>query len=215
MNSASAWLRAPATRTSWPSASCGLTFRATRWRSDTCSSAPGLDSWLSGSPQARQKRSVDGYEAPQPEHTSRSASITPQQLGLGHAAVVDRPGADDRLRRRQSDDHPQHAGPPHGEADVGLRRHRIGARVGVIDRAQLEARVLDLAVVADLLASPRSRIAAGSPRRWSLIDFSAVAVARREQPDSTRSAPPGARARSSGRRGRAKSSSGSLPDRGY
>ena len=35
MNSASARLRAPATRTSSPSVSCGLTLRARRWRSDT------------------------------------------------------------------------------------------------------------------------------------------------------------------------------------
>ncbi len=46
MNSASAWLRAPATRTSSPSASCGLSLRARAWRSLTSAAAPSSASGM-------------------------------------------------------------------------------------------------------------------------------------------------------------------------
>ena len=60
MNSASAWLRPPATRTSSPSAYCGLILRTRSWVGVSGSSIACAPAYTSGIRQSGQKRSSSG-----------------------------------------------------------------------------------------------------------------------------------------------------------
>src|SRR5262245_2305665 len=141
-SSASAWWRAPATRTRSPSLYCGLILRARSWAAVTGSSSPVRPAWTSGMPQLRQKRSSEGCDVPQLGQTSASSAI---DLDLLDDAVVDAVGAHGRLAvAPQADDQPQHPGPPGGEVDIGLRRIGLRACVRVVDGAELGAICLDV-----------------------------------------------------------------------
>ena len=59
MNSASAWLRPPATRTSFPSVNAGSIFRARPCASLSGASSGSAPAWTSGMPQLGQKRAPD------------------------------------------------------------------------------------------------------------------------------------------------------------
>ena len=90
ISSASAWWRAPATRTSGPSVYWGRTLRARsraalRGRARSAASDSGR---TSGIPHDAQKRSEPGYAAPQDGQTSAS-SIRHLDRHLVDAAVVD------------------------------------------------------------------------------------------------------------------------------
>src|SRR3954465_14800691 len=144
MSSASAWLRAPATRTRSPSLYCGLILRARACAADTGASRSGRPAYVSGIPHSAQKRSSAGAGVPHPEQTSAGSGT--HHLDLGHAGAVAGAAAPDDLLGvpAQADDEPLPAGPAGGEVDVGLRRVGLRARVRVGDGAQLAARVLDL-----------------------------------------------------------------------
>src|SRR5262245_12591718 len=141
-SSASAWWRAPATRTRLPSLYCGLILRARSWAALTGSSSPDRPAWTSGMPQLRQKRSSDGCDVAQVGQTSGSAAI---DLDLLDDAVLDAIGAHGRLAvAPQADDQPLHTGPSGGEVDVGLRRIGVRARVRVVDGSELGSAGLDV-----------------------------------------------------------------------
>src|SRR4051794_15094415 len=70
------------------------------------------------------------------------------QLRLGDLAVEDPPGAHVGVAGLQADDHVQRLGIER-EVDVGLRRDRVRARVGVVDRAEVVAGLVDLLVDAE------------------------------------------------------------------
>src|SRR4051794_24569591 len=146
ISSASAWLRAPATRTRSPSLYCGLILRARAWAAETGVSRSVRPAYVSGIPQRVQKRSSAGCGVAQLGHTSGSAARSAMvELDLADAPVVDPVAADLGVWRAlpQADDEPLHARPSGGEVDVGLRRVRVRARVRVVDRAELAAGVLD------------------------------------------------------------------------
>src|SRR3954470_13349118 len=146
IHSASAWLRAPATRTSSPSLYCGLIFRARAWAADTGMSMSSRPAYVSGMPQRLQNRSSAGCGVAQLGQTSGSGAMSAMvQLELADASIVDAEEADVGLGRvaAHADDEPFHPGPAGREVDVGLRGIRLGARVRVVDGAELAARVLD------------------------------------------------------------------------
>src|SRR4051794_12599795 len=146
ISSASAWLRAPATRTRSPSLYCGLILRARACAAETGVSRSVRPAYVSGIPHRVQNRSSAGCRVAQLGHTSGSAARSAMvELDLADAPVVDPVAPDLGVRRAlsQPDDEPLHAGPAGGEVDVGLRRVQVRARVRVVDRAELAARVLD------------------------------------------------------------------------
>src|SRR3954451_7061892 len=105
-NSASGWLRAPATFISGPSAYCGLILRARAWRSETTAS-PSPSAKVSGSPQDGQKRSAAGCRSPHDGHTASSE--------LDDLGAIDPVGPDDGLFGAEPDDDPRRPRPALGE----------------------------------------------------------------------------------------------------
>src|SRR4051794_31533732 len=142
MSSASAWCAARATRTSSPSVYCGRILRARAWRSGRAASCSPPPAKASGIPQAAQKRSSPSAARPHPGQTSAASAID-DQLDLGDAAVLDPEVSDLGLVPGQADDEPLGPGPVRGEVRVRLRRVGVGARVRVVDRADVVAAVLD------------------------------------------------------------------------
>src|SRR3954466_10463271 len=146
ISSASAWLRAPATRTRSPSLYWGLILRARAWAAETGASRSVRPAYVSGMPHCAQNRSSGGCGVAQLGQTSgpegESATV---DLDLGHAAVVDPVEPDVGLGRvaPYADDQPLHTGPARGEVNVRLRRVGLRAGVRVVDRPQRSAGVLD------------------------------------------------------------------------
>src|SRR5687767_3908253 len=153
MNSASAWLRPPATRTSSPSAYCGRILRARLRRSLSATGGPPA---TSGIPQAGHRRALGGCEPPQPGHTSDWPPISSRldvQLDFLDAVAGGEPeGTHLRLGASHTDDHVDRPRPrlliargPERQVDVGLGGIGLAAGVGVVDRAQSLSGLLDLA----------------------------------------------------------------------
>src|SRR3978361_857364 len=118
MNSASAWFCAPATRTSPPSAYCGLILRARSCLSVIGSLTPSVPADTSGMLHSLQKRASSAWGSAQLGHTS-GCELTPSchfQRGLGDHAVLDPVVAHDRLGvLRDPDDEPFDPRPQRGE----------------------------------------------------------------------------------------------------
>src|SRR5215207_5093737 len=145
-SSASAWWRAPATRTRSPSVNCGLILRARSWASLTGSSAPVWPACTRGIPHCVQKRSSGGCAVAHCGQTSRSSVIDLDlDLELLDRAVLDAIGAHGGLLAvaGHADDEPLDARPAAREVDVGLRGIGLRAGVRVVDGAHLAAAGLD------------------------------------------------------------------------
>src|SRR4051794_17222094 len=119
-NSASAWLRAPATLTSWPSEYWRLILRARSARAVTLASPAPAPAKTSGIPHAAQNRSLGGYVVAQAGQTSERGSE------LGDVRAIDPVGPHAGVAVRQPDDDPRRPRPRLGERDVRLRR--VGRR---------------------------------------------------------------------------------------
>src|SRR4051812_27944745 len=129
MNSASVWLRPPATRTSLPSVNAGSILRARLWASLSGASSGSASGCTSGMPQLGQKLAPDSSSRPQAGQVSRWSDVDDVELLLTDPPVGDPPHADHRLVLQRHDQvEPVRIG---GEVDVRLRRLGRALRVRV------------------------------------------------------------------------------------